>query len=138
MKRILYLCLALFCFNASSLIAQESGTIVKSDSAKTVKQSEKNRHKKHGSKLTEEEKATVKQLMQEKASTTSPEEKKALRDKMKKRVEEMTPEERQEMRAALKKKFDQLSPEEKKEMMEKMKNWKDSSGNSTPPRRRRN
>ncbi len=138
MKRILYLSLALFCFNASSIIAQESGTIAKSDSVKTVKQSERNRHKKHGGKLTEEEKATVKQLMQEKSSTMSPEEKKALRDKMKKRVDEMTPEERQEMRVALKKKFDQLSPEEKKEMMGKMNNLKDSSGNSIPPRRRKN
>ncbi len=138
MKRILYLSLALFCFNTSNLFAQESGTIAKSDSAKTFNQSEKNRHKKHGGKMTQEEKATVKQLMQEKTSTMSPEEKKALRDKMKTRVEEMSPEERQEMRVALKQQFDQLSPEEKKEMMGKMKNRKDSSGNSTPPRRRRN
>ena len=138
MKKIHYLSLALFCFNAPNLIAQETGTLSKSDSAKTFKESKKNQFKKRGGKLTDEEKETVKQLMQEKAATMSPEEKKALRDKMKKRVEEMTPEERQEMRAALKKKFENLSPEEKKEMMRKMKNWKDSSGSSTPRRRSRN
>lgn len=138
MKRIIYLSLALFCFKTPNLIAQESGTTPKSDSVKSFKQSDKKHIKKQGGKLTVEEKETVKQLMEEKAATMSPEEKKALRDKMKKRVEEMTPEERQEMRVALKKKFDQLSPEEKKEMMEKMENIKDSTGSSTPRRKRRN
>lgn len=138
MKKIIYLSFAVFCFNASSLMAQQSGTTPASDSAKTSNQSAKKQFEKHGGKLTDEEKETLRQLMQEKAATMSLEEKKALRDKMKKRMQEMTPEERQEIKATLKKKFDQLSPEEKKSFMEKMNNLKDNSGSATPPLKSKN
>jgi DNA-directed RNA polymerase subunit F len=138
MKKIIYLGFLLFCLITNGLIAQESATKSRSDTVRTTKQIVRSQFKKNAGKLTDEEKETFKLLMKQKVAAMSPEEKKAFRDKMKKWVEEMTPEDRQEMRAILKKKYDELSPEEKKQIMEKMDNWKDSSGSSTPQRKRIN
>jgi RNA binding exosome subunit len=138
MKKVLFLSLAFICLYSSHLMAQETKSSSKSDSVQTKSDFKGNKSKKYAGKLTEEEKETAKQLLQEKAANMSPEEKKALREKMKKRVEEMSPEERQEMGSALKKKFENLSPEEKQQLMEKMKNRNDSTGGNIPRRKRRN
>jgi hypothetical protein len=138
MKKILFVSLTLLCLSSTTLIAQETSTKSNTDSIKLRPDAKRNKSRGYAGKLSEAEKETAKQMLQEKSANMSPEEKKALSDKMKKRVEEMSPEERKEMRAALKKKFENLSPEEKQQLMEKMNNRRDSAGGPPPRRKRRN
>ena len=107
------------------------------DSSNAISKKDGFKAKKHGGKMTEEEREMYKKTMQEKAANMTPEERIDFRAAMKKKFNEMSPAEKKEMRSTLKKKFDNMTPEEQQKLKEQIKNKRDSTGNNGPRRIRR-